>query len=34
VEEEKVEEEATSSKYWVHPYFNKSGEDGSFVVAR
>jgi hypothetical protein len=21
-------------KYWVHPYFNKSGKFGDFVVAR
>jgi hypothetical protein len=32
--EKKIKEKVTRRKYWVHPYFNKSIELGSFVVAR
>ena len=30
----RLNEEATRMKYRVHPYFNSSGELGTFVVAR
>ena len=32
--EKKIKEKVTRRKYWVHPYFNKSIELGSFVAAR
>jgi hypothetical protein len=32
--EKEIKENVTRWKYWVNPYFNKSNELGSFVVAR